>query len=87
MKNRQEEPVTCPLCGSGMHPVFREGRVLFWGCDEFRGSTGCPRQTLSRSRKSRSPPALRLPGVPSGTVPPHGQKRPDLHSLFREGKT
>ncbi len=41
MKNRQEEPVTCPLCGSGMHPVFREGRVLFWGCDEFRGSTCC----------------------------------------------
>ena len=41
MKNRQEEPVTCPLCGSGMHPVFREGRVLFWGFDEFRGSTGC----------------------------------------------
>ena len=74
MKNRQDEPVTCPLCGSGMHPVFREGRVLFWGCDEFRGSTGC------RGRRYPDPdnPAAPLP---------YGQKRPALHSLFREGKT
>ena len=59
MKNRQEGPVTCPLCGSGMHPVFREGRVLFWGCDEFRGSTGC------RGRRYPDPdnPAAPLPYV------------------------
>ena len=55
MKNRQEEPLTCPLCGSGMHPVFREGRVLFWGCDEFRGSTGC------RGRRYPDPENLAAP--------------------------
>lgn len=36
-----ETVVTCPMCGSGMHPVFRDGRVLFWGCDEYRGGAGC----------------------------------------------
>lgn len=87
MKNRQEEPVTCPLCGSGMHPVFREGRVLFWGFDEFRGSTGCRGRRYPDPDNPAAPLPLRLPGVPSGTVPPHGQKRPALHSLFREGKT
>ena len=46
MKNRQEGPVTCPLCGSGMHPVFREGRVL----RRIPRQHGLPRQTLSRSR-------------------------------------